>query len=281
MTKVASASDPISLLAQSAPEFGATVVAHNAALLEISLPVISADGSVRTYRLALKASGATATVKEVTASNLPGFCPERHINLGGAFCLSWQPIDSLDIRDAADAEAWFEVLVRFLQMQVRAARQRRWPGRTARAHGDAAVHQHRAEAAAARLGDRFDAAIRDGRLTAVAGGSGGNGRAVRVMRDGLREYAVWMRSRRPVNLRRPCICDKAGRRIVIRDCEDHAALASQLAIELYAMLDEDARFWRIVEDEPCCGTMDGCRLAIESAATASAGNTADDKKMTL
>lgn len=277
---MAAAPDPISQIANSAPNFGATVLSRGAGSLEIRLPVNSADGSVRTYRLALKASGTTATAAEVTPAMLPGFCPERHINSGGAFCLSWQPIDRLDIRNAADAEAWFEVLVRFLQMQVRAARQRRWPGRPARAHGDAAIHQHRAEAAAAHLGERLATAMRDGRLTAAAAGNGSNGRAIRVMRDGVREYAVWMRSRRPVNLRRPCICNTTGRQVVMRDCEDHAALASQLAFEILAMDAEEARFWKIVEGETCCGTMDDCRLADRPGAAPDTGNTDDEKEMT-
>lgn len=229
----------------------------------MSLPVMFSDGRCRVYHLRVSVVGKSASAKEVMPTLLPSFCPERHINADGSFCLYWRAVDDIVIDGPEPALTWWETLVRFLQLQTRAARRRRWPDGRSRAHGAAAVHQLRAERAAERLGDQMSTAMQDGRLSVALRGSGPHGPGIRVLRDGQRIYATWLHSRRVVNLRRPCVCP-AGREPqprVIRSCGDHAAAAATLALELHSMAEQEQQFWKIFEGYPCCGTMDDCPLA--------------------
>lgn len=207
--------------------------------------------------------GTSASAKEVTPTLLPAFCPERHINADGSFCLYWSALDDIVIDGADAAQAWWETLVRFLQLQTRAARRRCWPEGQGRAHGAAAVHQDRAEKAAERLGNPLATDMKEGRLSVVVKGNGVENDSIKVMRDGERVYALWLRSRRVVNLRRPCLCSEGNRPrprpLLI--CGDHAEAAATLALELQYMAEQERGFWGLFAGNSCCGTMDGCPLA--------------------
>uniref|UniRef100_UPI003C2CFE3B E2 domain-associated cysteine-rich protein n=1 Tax=Altererythrobacter segetis TaxID=1104773 RepID=UPI003C2CFE3B len=248
-------------------DFGALEIRRGFEELQISLPVPHSDGRKPVYGLTISFAGASASARETTPSLLPAFCPERHINRDGSFCLYWRYVDDIVIDGPEAARAWWETLLRFLQLQTRAARRRHWPDGFGRAHGAAAAtHQLRAELAAERLGDRFSAYLADRRLTVLVKGDGPEGPAVRVLQDGRRLYAVWMRKRRVVNLRRPCLCPAGARRrpTVLRACGDHADAAATLALELHGVVEEEKLFWKAASGTPCCGTMDGCPLAATS-----------------
>lgn len=261
----------IDMLAAYLPALGATELGRGQGdELDIALPVTLSDGRCPVYHLRVSVAGESASAKEVTPTLLPAFCPERHINADGSFCLYWRAVDDIVIDGPDSALAWWETLVRFLQLQTRAARRRRWPDGRVRAHGAAAIHQFRAERAAERLGDQLSTDMQDGRLSVAMCGSGAEGPAIRVLRDGQRIYATWLRSRRVVNLRRPCVCPAGGepRPRAIRSCGDHAAVAVTLALELHSMAEQERRFWKVFEGHPCCGTMKDCPLAQTSTAEA-------------
>ena len=259
----------IDTLAACLPALGATELGRGPGdELDVALPITLSDGRCPVYHLRISVAGASAWAKEVTSTLLPAFCPERHINADGSFCLYWRAVDDIIIDGPAPALVWCETLVRFLQLQIRAARRRRWPDGRGRAHGAAAIHQFRAERAAQRLGNELFTDMQDGRLSVTMRGSGAEGPAIRVLRDGQRIYATWLRSRRVVNLRGPCVCP-AGREPrprVIRSCGDHAAAAATLALELHSVAEQERRFWKTFEGHPCCGTMDDCPLAQISTA---------------
>lgn len=254
----------IDTLAACLPALGATELGRGPGNeLDIALPVTLSDGRCPVYRLHVSIAGKSASAKEVTPTLLPAFCPERHINADGSFCLYWRAVDDIVIDGPKSALAWWETLVRFLQLQTRAVRRRHWPDGGGRAHGEAAIHQFRAERAAERLGNPLSTDMQDGRLSVAIRGSGAEGPAIRVLRDGQRVYATWLRSKRVVNLRRPCVCP-AGREPqprIIRSCDDHAGVAATLALELHNMAEQERRFWKVFEGRPCCGTMDDCPLA--------------------
>lgn len=258
------AASSIDTLAACLPALGATEVGRGPGdKLDVALPVTLSDGRCPVYYIRIFVAGVSASAREVTPTLLPAFCPERHINVDGSFCLYWRAIDDIVIDGPDSALAWWETLVRFLQLQTRAARRRHWPDGRGRAHGAAAIHQFRAEQAAERLGDQLFTDMQDGRLSVAVRGSGAEGPAIRVLRDGQRIYATWLHSRRMVNLRRPCVC-AAGREPrppVIRSCGDHAAAATTLALELHSMAEQERRFWKDFEGHPCCGTMNDCPLA--------------------
>lgn len=255
--------DPIDLIASCLPDFGATELDRGNESIRVSLPVPLSDGRQPVFVLDVAFSGASASAREAVPRHLPSYCPDRHINDNGSFCLFWRAVDDIKIDGPAAARAWLETLTRFLQLQVRAARLRCWPDGHGRAHGAAAIHQHRAEAAAARLGDPIASDMAEGRLTVSRKGGGAEGVAIRVMKNGQRLFSVWERSRRAVNQRGPCLCTVGfGRRsVVLKSCADHASAAAELALELNEMVIAEERFWKSAMGSPCCGTIDGCPLA--------------------
>lgn len=255
---------PLELLMACLPALGAVELGRGPGQeFTVALPVTLSDGRRPVYQICVSVMGTSASAKEVTPTLLPTFCPERHINGDGSFCLYWRAVDDIVIAGPDAALAWWETLVRFLQLQTRAARRRRWPEGQGRAHGAAAVHQYRAEKAAEWLGEPLATDMQEGRLSVVVRGSGTEGPGIRVMRGGNRVYAVWLRSRRVVNLRRPCLCSEGTRPQphALRTCSDHAEAAATLALELRSMAEQERRFWDVFAGHTCCGTMDDCPLA--------------------
>ena len=157
-------------IAEAATDYGATaLLTGNALKLRVSVPL--ADGRTFDHRLEVVAGRSALKVRELEPRKLPAFCPERHINHDGSFCLNWQDGDPLPVTSAASAGCWWTALVQFLMLQPRAANRRRWPARRGWAHGDAAIHQNEAEHAAQRLGARFVRALSGRELKVVKAGS--------------------------------------------------------------------------------------------------------------
>ncbi|WP_366512437.1 E2 domain-associated cysteine-rich protein [Hyphomicrobium sp.] len=252
------------LLAGKAPEFGVTILTRSGARLTATVPVPMPDGSAPSYSIVMEAAGPMVPAREEVPVRLPAFCPERHINADGSFCLGWEKVDPLAVNDESDAWSWWARLIKFLRLQERAARRRCWPDSRAWAHGAAAAQQLRAEHAAARLGEPFVDDIARNLLTVARLGTSSNGPALRVYRDGVRIFSVWELAKRPVNLRRRCLCKKGETRrpAVLRNCGTHKQDAVDLAFSLRDRAREEAKFWKTLEGRVCCGTMDGCPLAI-------------------
>lgn len=256
-------SDPkLILLERWAAGFGARDVVVRERGMEFVLPVPRPGGRAPAFAIVAEADGEMVHAREAAPVRLPAFCPERHINDDGSFCLGWQEVDDLGVRDGETAHAWWARLVRFLSLQERAAHRRRWPDDRAWPHGGAARHQHRAEGAATRLGPSYVADLAARRLQVVRKGRGAGGAGLRIMRDRRRVYAVWEDARRPVNLRRACLCPRGQHPIptVLRSCMDHAEAAVELAMALRDRDRAEAEFWARLRGRPCCGTMDGCPL---------------------
>ncbi|MFK0692467.1 E2 domain-containing protein [Mesorhizobium sp. IMUNJ 23033] len=227
---------------------------------EVSLPVARTGGDVITYGLHVEVGGQSATVREVSPTNLPGFCPERHINVDGTFCLYWQPVDGIAIETRDAALEWWATVVAFLKLQARAARLRRWPNRRGRAHGDAAHYQHAAEEAANIIGGTIERAMREGNLSVAKGTRRANGRALRLLRGKRRVVSIWEETKRVVALRRPCICESQARPLAMVSCGEHAAAAALLVLSLQKMEKAEAEFNRQLAGHECCGTMNDCPL---------------------
>lgn len=124
------------------------------------------------------------------------------------------------------------------------------------------AEQLRAERAAARLGDPFIDDLARNRLTIARHGSSSNGPALRVCRDGVWIFSVWETAKRPVNLRRRCVCKEGEGRpsTVLRNCGTHSQDAVELALSLRDREREEVKFWKALAGRICCGTMDGCPL---------------------
>lgn len=245
------------LVASLAEAHEARVLQRRGGDLLVAVDLRLSDGRVVPHLLAIDASAPIPEVREQTPARLPAFCPNRHINGGGTFCMGWQTADPLSIADEATAAVWWARLLKYLRQQEMARKLRRWPAGEEWAHGDAAVHQWRAEACARALGPGFEQALRARRLniTTRRGGAG-----FRALRDGPRcLYSVWSKSERVATLGQRCFCG-SGR--TLRSCADHADRASELVAALMAWERAEAAFWEEARGRPCCGTLFSCPLRI-------------------
>lgn len=229
----------------------------------MELPIQLVDGRVLRYRLILHANGAHVSAREESPSHLPAFCPERHINYDGTFCLYYPAAEQLIVTDTASAVAWLETLYKFLKLQERAHVKRKWPDANAWAHGGAAHHQLRAIKAAAALNVDLSAAVEEGKIAIARKTSQGRS-ILEVWVRGAHLYSVWESHKRVVNQKRRCFCQLSSSRLPkrIRRCSDHSKQASELALAIRDWNDEEKRYWNSMRDKSCCGTCDHCPLAI-------------------
>lgn len=254
----------VDFIAAAASDFGATAEKTSDRLARLQLPLKLADGRVVPYALVVEATGNEISAREETPDKLPGFCPERHINYDGTFCLYFPGVETMDVVDHESATAWWETLWKFLKLQVRAAALRRWPNGDAWAHGAAALHQKRAQEAAFALKGTFAQALVESRLKVEHRGArrGPAGPTLRLFKDDVHLYSVWENSGKVVNLKQRCFCGTGGRRPKkIRSCEDHAKQAAALVLALRDWEREDECFWTRFKGRPCCGSCDRCPLS--------------------
>ncbi|WP_353851279.1 E2 domain-associated cysteine-rich protein [Microbulbifer sp.] len=251
----------IELITQVAPDFRGVCERASDSSATLDLPIRLVDGRVLPYRLLLREKGEWVSAQEETPNHLPYFCPERHINPGGTFCLNYSPVDSLNVMDEASARAWLETVYKFLRLQDRAKRQRKWPNSDTWAHGDAARHQLRAQTAAATLSGEIAAALADCRLTLKRRASKGR-QILEIWIGDAHVYSVWESNQKVINKKRRCFCGESGLRRPkrLRRCGNHAKQASELALAVRDREDEEERFWDSMRHQTCCGTCDACPL---------------------
>jgi hypothetical protein len=250
----------LTMLAQIAPEFGGTCV-QSCDRCTLNLPIRLVDGREIPYALELRDSRGVVSVREKAPKHLPAFCPERHINSDGTFCLNYSPVQSLKIDDEGTARAWLETVYQFLKLQERARSQRKWPNSNAWAHGGAARHQFRAQRAAGVLGNKIASAQSSNQLTVRCRQS--KGRAVlELLHSGKCLYRVWEAKRKVTNQRKGCFCGRSGARRpkALRKCSDHGEQAVELVFALYEWRRDEKRFWDSMRDRACCESCDNCPL---------------------
>lgn len=249
------ADDVADFIEQQIEPHEALLVRRNGALIDVDVRLRLADGSVREYALTLSVSGELVGAKERVPNRLPAFCPERHINKDGTFCLTWQDGRPLLVRSLAEAQTWWATLLQFLRKQEIASQLMRWTGK-AWAHGNAAKFQDEAEKSAAALGPSFLSALEAGRLN-VRKKRAASG-AFLQLRDGERRlYSVWEEFSRVATLKQRCLC---GRNIQLRACGTHARNAADLVVALVKWQRAELDFWKDYEGASCCGTMADCPL---------------------
>lgn len=253
--------DALTHLQSVASEFGATLTSvgdGNPATLTITL----ASGHQHVFELELTFTGDLVSVCErPVGATLPFFCPDRHINLGGSFCLGWGTDNPNAITDADAARVWWSALARYLAHQVNATKRGVWPGREhGRAHGDSAKDQAIAEGAAERLGSRFSAHARSGQFKVRSDKRPGHAR-LELWHAGKRLARVSTRTEELVGEHTPCPCDApAGSQIT--ECGGHAADLSEFILAHYKWRKADREFMGQLAKKgfACCGTLSSCGL---------------------
>lgn len=223
-------STALDLIAQVAPDFGGTCVTSVPQTATLDLPIRLVDGRTLPYKLHLRQDGEWIEARESTPHHLPGFCPERHINYDGTFCLFYAGANPLPVSDEPSARAWLETIYKYLKLQERARTLRRWPNGSAWAHGDAARHQLRAQKAASAISGKIANDLAVNQL-GLKRRKSKERPILDVISGTVPLFSVWEKSRRVINQKRRCFCGLYGRRRPkrIRRCHDHAKQATELA----------------------------------------------------
>lgn len=233
--------------------------------LELKIGLLRADGLEVPYTIIASSSGATVKAKEKSPVRLPSFCPERHINPDGSFCLYWEGDGRLEVTDELSATVWWETLYQFLRHQERATKLRRWPTAEGWAHGDAARCQKRAIEAAARLGSEFLEELQLGRLQVRAWPKLSKNRdsTLRLYKDGVHVCSIWSNEAQVLNRKQRCFCQRKNdkRALRLKSCSTHAADAANLVQAIHEWEKSEINFWNQVDGKQCCRTCDHCPLA--------------------
>ena len=103
------------------------------------------------------------------------------------------PHGNLCVIDEHSAMEWWETLLKYLMLQERATKIRKWPNNHTWAHGDAAGYQKKTYLAATNLGDHFSEGI-NSELFRVeyCKINSGLGSFLRVYKDNKHFYTVWV-----------------------------------------------------------------------------------------
>lgn len=258
--------DPLRRLESVASEFGATLSMngrHAVGKITITLP----SGQQHVFILDLTDDGGSISAREHSPGNLlPTFCPDRHINSDGSFCLGWGEDDPSDIPDVDAARRWWSVVVRFLAHQVSANKRQVWPGReNDRAHGAAARHQAVAEPLAAQFGPAFVNDLHDGEFVVRLDNRRRNPR-LELLRGGRLIARVSLHSACLTRDRFPCPCSGVAA-IPITRCGTHAQALAHFTVALYHWRQEERKFLKelATSGKRCCGTLRKCGLATACA----------------
>jgi hypothetical protein len=206
-------------------------------------------GGLRTreYHLIVRGRAEVEVLEAPDARLLPTFCPQRHINSGGLFCVGLRA--GKGISDSASARQWWSQLASFLACQDTAHETRHWPQYAQLSHGeDAAEAELEAETLAAELG------LREEFRRAVCLDTG-------IIACFARRVDV--NTLRLRNGRARCVCGRRhrdGYPKLRRDC--WKAKYPCLPILEYQRRREVNRFWKGFRNaaQLCCGTMVGCGL---------------------
>ena len=253
---------PAQLIAGLAQDYEAHLLQQHRGILLVALPLRLSDGRIVNYVLSIDGRSPSVVVHEQSPTRLPAFCPDRHINRGGVFCMNWQAADPLFVTDRESAIRWWSTLLEYLRLQERARQRKQWPGRVEWAHGDAAVYQRIAETCALALGPTISTALTARRLKVVR--PKGQSSFLRLEDAGARLYSVWREARRVVTLRQACFCG-SGRPLT--GCSDHAEKAVQLVFALKFWESTEREFWESAGNTPCCQTLTVCPLRRAVAGT--------------
>ena len=182
--------------------------------------------------------------REFPAHRWPTFCPQRHINKGGYFCLGLADVPI--VNDAADAQLWWEILALHLQTQFAADATKLWPPELEWDHGEAGEIQASMEQLAEPHGLLND--VRSAHFY-------GEG----WLADELPRLTK--KADRLVNGRSPCPrqCKKRKHPILRRACPKREVVFQLVKLEREKRR-QSALFWEAAKKEQCCGQMKNCPL---------------------
>jgi hypothetical protein len=229
-----------------APNWVAVQSRSDAEVQALANPLRASGRTTRPYELNIFVKENRVYVREVASRPLlPSFCPQRHLNWDGTFCLGLNAGEAL--ADDQKCRAWWDKLIVFLNCQDTASETRTWPPAIELSHGAAGQTEVLAESIAERLGLLGDY------QSAVRSNTG-------MIASAITKIAV--ASQRLRNGRSICVCgrtDNKGRPKLRRQCRSDGDRCLPL-LEVQRRR-EEKEFWEGFRGKrKCCGTMDDCPL---------------------
>ncbi len=223
------------------PPWCTTEMSGRSFALVSAAPVRASNAVTSAFRLRIWDEDGLVLVKEQDENRLlPKFCPERHINEDGSFCIGIRAGEGIT---AATSVAWWQKLAVFLLCQETVRETGMWPSEVQLSHGDAGDLELQAEALADSLG----------RLSEYQ-------TAVRRNSGPMFEYLAKVdpKNGRLVNGRASCLCGRTTRKHLLlrRDCHQ---LGCPIELE-FARRAALKRFWKSLRGKPCCQTLGQCSL---------------------
>lgn len=236
--------DLLDSLAATAPSW--TTINHrkSKSIEFIASPSRASGRTTRPYSLLLTLnSQGKIAARENGSAELPSFCPQRHINEDGSFCLGFR---AGTISDKPGCAKWWDKLQVFLLCQEVASAMGEWPEGMQLSHGAAGEIELEAEEVADSLGlqDIYEEAVRHG--------SGP-----------IAYFAKRAKAGRLLNGRAACVCGRVGRRNRLqlrREC--WAQQQPCLPVLERERQEAEIRFWADLSqrNKSCCHTMAHCPL---------------------
>lgn len=210
-------------------------------------PPRASGAPTRIYHLivCIGPTGAIEVREEPGHRLLPAFCPQRHMNENGSFCIGFRAGNL--VTGAQRAAAWWNKLQVFLTCQETAHQTRTWPQRLEISHGAAGEIELLGEEVAESLGMRAEFE------EAVQSNTGPIAYFVRRINKNTGHL---------LNGRAICPCgrkDRQDRPKLRRQCWK----AGYLCLPMLERQRREAErtFWRNLKARvTCCGTMDDCPL---------------------
>lgn len=230
----------------------------NASNLCFTLKVTMTSGKRKAFELTATQSDSGLLIKE-SGGFLPNFCPNRHINMGGYFCLGLK-VDSLEISD------WISVVKKYLRAQEYVSKHKKWPKQVKEwSHGNAAYYQQLVEDGLFKLrGNNVNIDFKKIELRDVSPAK---------CYPYQPHYHLYYDSKliatgteeRILNKRASCICIKDGsgkrRHKTVGNCKNQCSkILYQIPFNEKKRILEENKFWDYFKDEKCCMTMDECKL---------------------
>lgn len=252
-----------SLLVAGAAAWGIEANCTGVGQAHARVPVRLPSETIETYELELTdiGDGHVSVRERPEHRRLPAYCPERHINDDGSFCLYWKESieESYPVRDAASAAQWWQLLSAFLERQETAGRLRRWFGEI-RAHGSAAQQQSLAERLAATFGPRFARDLRVGALV-VKRVERRSRRLLELSRGGRFLARVAPTAQGMIAHGIHCPCDTAPHQSIAA-CGNHREELKRFMVAMDQWQELERRFYADARrrGRRCCNTMLNCPL---------------------
>lgn len=214
------------------------------------------DGTSQIIRLEIYPQNDQLLVKAAD-KRFPNFCPNRHINYGGFFCLG---LDS-DIEHLSVIE-WLKIVRDFLTAQHECEIKQEWHTKQW-AHGDGAIYQRKVEEYYQEfLANPLNITLEDLQVKEIE-------------KLGRKVYHIYLKGNlllignknRSLNKRYSCICEPNGlkkHRSIGKCTYKCAEVLYQVAINDFFRKRAEEKFWESwakSENVTCCNTMKNCELS--------------------